>query len=512
MDDNKDVEVKESENNFEDVEVKESENNSKDVEVKELENNFEEVEVKEPENNSEDVEVKEPENNSEDVGVKEPENNSEDVEVKESEDNSEELEEKESEEKQKIQIPNIMIAGATGVGKSTLLNAVFKFEEEKGEGAKTGIGLPITDEIKEYKNDYICIWDTVGLEIDNEKTNKIIQDIKDKIAEKAEKANQDKKETDLIHAIWYCINVGSKRYQKAELDFIKKLHENKVPFFIILTQCFNEDDSNEVEKIIKDINKENGLDDIDIIQVVAKEWLFKVNGQTITVKQRGLNELVELTLEKIPEYVKDSFIAAQKISKELKMKSAFEIIKKYVEKSKNDFADYMFLVRLFTTSSKISEMQREIFKIYNCILEDEDMKKFQLDNLGFQEIHREFNKRGYLSKNIANISELLTKGIPFFAKLRFFYLDKNQLVEEIKDDIKNKANSDESLSKFAKENLIGSLDRSAILIFAVGINFVIYLEKYWDKIIENKSQSLSDIIEEMAKSLREALKKFLSIK
>ena len=57
---------------------------------------------------------------------------------------------------------NIVVAGKTGVGKSTLINAVF--EEDL---AATGIGEPVTKENKEYtkENVPISIWDTVGLEL-----------------------------------------------------------------------------------------------------------------------------------------------------------------------------------------------------------------------------------------------------------------------------------------------------------------------------------------------------------
>ena len=61
---------------------------------------------------------------------------------------------------------NVVVAGITGAGKSTLINAVFGHEL-----AKTGTGRPITEQIAEYQSDDfpIRIWDTVGLELDNEK-------------------------------------------------------------------------------------------------------------------------------------------------------------------------------------------------------------------------------------------------------------------------------------------------------------------------------------------------------
>lgn len=54
---------------------------------------------------------------------------------------------------------NIIIAGKTGVGKSTLINAVF------GEDvAKTGEGKPVTKGIKPHinKEKHLTIYDTEG--------------------------------------------------------------------------------------------------------------------------------------------------------------------------------------------------------------------------------------------------------------------------------------------------------------------------------------------------------------
>lgn len=57
---------------------------------------------------------------------------------------------------------NIIVAGKTGVGKSTLVNAVFQ-----GNLAETGDGRPVTMTTREIKKEGIplSIFDTRGLEV-----------------------------------------------------------------------------------------------------------------------------------------------------------------------------------------------------------------------------------------------------------------------------------------------------------------------------------------------------------
>ena len=57
---------------------------------------------------------------------------------------------------------NILIAGRTGVGKSTLINSVFQ-----GNFATTGQGRPVTQNTREWKKEGVplSIFDTRGLEM-----------------------------------------------------------------------------------------------------------------------------------------------------------------------------------------------------------------------------------------------------------------------------------------------------------------------------------------------------------
>lgn len=270
---------------------------------------------------------------------------------------------------------NIMVAGITGTGKSTLLNAVFG-----AELAATGKGRPVTEEIDEYQSDDvpIHIWDTVGLELDSEKTKESINSIRETIAKKAESEDQ----FDRVHAIWYCINSGSNRYQGAELEFIKSLHAIGVPFIIVLTQCIGEpEEVNTFESQIREMNKTMGMDNIDIVQVCAQD--FKLRG--CTVPAFGLNKLVEITLEKLPAFIQDGFIAAQKVSKTQKRILAEEIIYTYVLAAKQGFWDKVPLINIFAANNKIMNMFKKIGVTYNTVLPEESVKEIrEKGNINFE--------------------------------------------------------------------------------------------------------------------------------
>ncbi len=278
-------------------------------------------------------------------------------------------------EKDNLPPANIMVAGITGTGKSTLLNAVFG-----SELAATGKGRPVTSHIDEYQNDSvpIHIWDTVGLELDSAKTKESINSIRDTIASKADSDDQ----FDHVHAIWYCINSGSSRYQGAELDFIKNLHSIGVPFIIVLTQCIGDpDEIDRFEAQIREINTSMGMTDIEIVQVCAQD--FKLRG--FTIEAFGLDALVQKTLEKLPDFIKGGFVAAQNVSKVQKRDYCGEILVKYVDAAITGFWDKVPIVNFFTTDKKIHKMFSEIGKLYNSIIPEDRIQEV-IDYMGSMDL------------------------------------------------------------------------------------------------------------------------------
>ena len=264
-----------------------------------------------------------------------------------------------------LPVANIMVAGITGTGKSTLINAVFG-----SDMAATGSGKPVTEHIDEYENGDIPIhiWDTVGLELDSEKTKESIKSIKRTIAAKAQSNDQ----YDRVHAIWYCINSGSNRYQGAELEFIKELHSIGVPFIIVLTQCSGDEDKvNAFQSEIKKINASMGMNDIQIVQVLALP--VKYRGMPTPIPAFGLDDLVNVTLQLLPSFIKSGFIAAQRISQFEKRSECEEIICSYVRAAQKGFWDKVPLINVFVTDKNIMNMFKKLGEMYNTVLSQESI-------------------------------------------------------------------------------------------------------------------------------------------
>ena len=244
---------------------------------------------------------------------------------------------------------NLQVIGKTGVGKSTLLNAIF------GEDvAKEKKGEPCTMETKCYesqKYNFIRIYDTRGIEISkNFDIDIVFKETLKEIKQKCEKNEPD----DLIHCLLYCFT--GTRFEKDEGEILVKLRKTyegkKLPIILVLTQDMDAEGNKEliesINKIIEEKCKETLSDQVQSISFV--EVLAKAkNIYKIRVPPKGLDILIQKCLEKGEYASKFACLSAIKISGEKKIKEDYLKIRKDILIEKDRFFDILFKKQMFET-------------------------------------------------------------------------------------------------------------------------------------------------------------------
>lgn len=356
---------------------------------------------------------------------------------------------------------NIIVAGKTGVGKSTLLNAIFKEEV-----AATDIGHPVTKSSKKYESESIPIriWDTVGFELDEtgNQHKKVITDIRNIIADK--NANDDP--FDKIHCIWYCVNAEAKRFELIESKFVTDLYRIGVPFVIVMTQCFSRKQNDAFQAYIEDKLKETGGEAIPVIQLLALDKEIEFDDEVRVVKARGLKELVDFTVNSMPEYLKNSFIAAQKVDQDCKRKAGADVVSRFVKKAMDEnYIRRIIGIRLLLTNKDTQKMLTEIAYLYNIrILQPKNIDQICHDSI-----------------------RAVEKG-----ELKNFWKFKSKVKEEFENLIsKMKFNKDD----FSFENLDSShANRSACLLALYGFKFMNAVETVWENATQEQLKEIGIVV------------------
>jgi hypothetical protein len=123
---------------------------------------------------------------------------------------------------------NIVVAGSTGVGKSTLINAI-----SGKELTIEAIGSPQTTKITKISSPLLpfCFYDTRGLEVKSSKeTISLLRNL-------VRGLNGNGNASDQIHAVWFCLLEGSNRVEPVHEDLLRFFNEQKVRCIVVMTQA-----------------------------------------------------------------------------------------------------------------------------------------------------------------------------------------------------------------------------------------------------------------------------------
>ena len=202
---------------------------------------------------------------------------------------------------------NILIAGRTGVGKSTLINEVFQ-----GKLAATGQGRPVTRETREYtrKGVPLAIYDTRGVELKDYR--EIIDELADFVADKSRDADAKNH----IHVAWVCVSEDGRRVEEGEIELHRRLAEYMPVVGVVTKARSDQGFGAEVQRLLPEA--------VNVVRVRALREGF--DDSDVTLPPMGLDQLVEATAEIIPEAAQKAFAAAQKASVDLKKKAAHRVV------------------------------------------------------------------------------------------------------------------------------------------------------------------------------------------
>jgi uncharacterized protein (DUF697 family)/GTP-binding protein EngB required for normal cell division len=201
---------------------------------------------------------------------------------------------------------NVLIAGKTGVGKSTLINAVFQ-----GDFATTGQGKPVTQKTREIKKEGIplTLFDTRGLEL--EKYRETFKELETFVKNR----NNDSNPMKHIHMAWICIDEGSRRVEDAEIELCKLL-SNYMPVIAVITKAVSDQGFRvKVIELLKNVKN-----------AVRVNSISKTLDDGYVIQPSGLEDLVDLAMEIVPEAQKHAFVAAQKVSLSQKKNKSHAIV------------------------------------------------------------------------------------------------------------------------------------------------------------------------------------------
>lgn len=204
---------------------------------------------------------------------------------------------------QEIVRPTILVAGITGIGKTSLIQAICGKDIVSDD--KIAHYAPGTQDFNEYKDARVRFWDSKGLEVEN--ADAFIARTKKFIESTRKKTDVDEH----IHLVWYCIGVNTNRVQPADVEILNSVF-NKNHILVLLTQN-DTDRGDKSDKMKQHIIKQTGIRSNRILKVSDTD-------------KSALLTVMKATYELLPGAYKNAWMAAQVLDIEYKKSKAHGII------------------------------------------------------------------------------------------------------------------------------------------------------------------------------------------
>ena len=226
----------------------------------------------------------------------------------------------------KLKYITIILAGKSGVGKSTLINCFFKRQV-----AVEGLYKVCTMDIKSHKMDFLNIIDTRGYELDPKYPP---EECKKDVLNKIELGENQNNYNELIHCIWFCVHSNS--LDDTEKKALKELKNNKynVPLIVVFTNAQSEDDVNNMKKEIYNLFHEDIFIDV-------------LGRKTDIIPAYGLDDLFNKTLKVIKlNNTSNYFMRVKNKFKDIKNSELTKVIANIKKNIINKIVEYLFKIMI----------------------------------------------------------------------------------------------------------------------------------------------------------------------
>ncbi len=205
---------------------------------------------------------------------------------------------------------NLGVFGKTGVGKSTLINAVFG-----SEVARTGIGAPVTEGSHLYLDarGSLGLIDTRGLEIGRDDA-RIGKELTTWVTKQRKEPLHAQ-----MHAAWYCVRAMDRRFEPSEARFIEALDGLGVPVILVFTQVpmFDGGFHPDAVELAREVVKLNPP-----IEGGRPVMTYALRDQFTGQPAHGLMDLMRVTFLAVPEIVHTALASAQQVDLAAKARQA----------------------------------------------------------------------------------------------------------------------------------------------------------------------------------------------